>query len=106
MSGPQVTVDRSRRGRGFLGVCCGTVFGGFGVAFVAGMVALFAGGLASPIHDVGKTIRREKTLIARSRRSELKRQAQCADTPPGTSSSQPAGHRDLAHDIPFNIVIG
>jgi hypothetical protein len=51
MSGTQVIVDRSRRGRGCLGIGCGTVFGGFGVAFLVGVVAaIFADGLASPTH--------------------------------------------------------
>ncbi|MFC4590164.1 hypothetical protein [Sphaerisporangium corydalis] len=46
MSGTQVIVDRSRHGRGCLGASCGTVFGGFGVAFLVGVVVLmFAGGL-------------------------------------------------------------
>jgi hypothetical protein len=34
MSGTQVIVDRSRRSRGCVGIGCGTVFGGFGLAFV------------------------------------------------------------------------
>lgn len=48
MSGTQVIVDRSRRGRGCLGIGCGTVFGGAGVAFLVGVVTMFTDGLASP----------------------------------------------------------
>lgn len=39
MSGTQGIVDRSRRRNGCLGIGCGTVFGGCGLAFVSAVVA-------------------------------------------------------------------